>query len=84
MDMTRSGDGRRNGRFPDLWIDVCCLSSQSAKGTSVTFTGGRKLPTYSCGYSSGFSPDSLLPPKNGAPLRVGLAHTPGGGKGEAA
>lgn len=65
MDMTRSGDGRRNGRFPDLWIDVVCLSSQSAERASVTYTGGGQLPTYSCGYSSGLSPDSLLPPYEG-------------------
>ena len=52
--LTRPGDGRRDGRFPGLWIDI--HHPTFPKRCASVATCGDELPTYSCGYSSGVTP----------------------------
>ena len=52
----RPTNERRDGRSPDSPIDASRPPSRS----SLQWLMGRKLPAYSCGYSLGIPPSSLL------------------------
>ena len=48
---------RRDGRFPDLLLERFVPPSQTETGPVALW---HKLRAYSCGYSAGFTPASLL------------------------
>jgi len=80
LGLTRPGTDDLMAGFLASWIVILRRSSQGFHCASVTMSD-EELPTNSCGYSSGFEPDSLLSPFDRGTIESGFS--PNGGASQA-